>query len=82
MIRKVVRIMGYGKPKWVQDLQKRHEQMQKQNKLKTENPLLTQKDFYPPEDKRCLESGVEDIKDGDNFAEYAEYYFGIYSEES
>lgn len=43
--------------------------------------ILTEKDFYPPEDNRCLTSGVDDIRSGDNFAEYTEYYFRTYIEE-
>ena len=45
------------------------------------NPVLTEKDFYPPEDDRYLTSGVEDIRHGDNFVEYVEYYFATYVEE-
>ena len=42
---------------------------------------LTKKDFYPPFDNRILESYVEDINGGDNFADYCEYIFKIYEEE-
>ena len=43
--------------------------------------LLTENDFYPPSDDRFLESYIEDIDDGDNFAEFCEYIFEIYEEE-
>ena len=43
---------------------------------------LTEEDFYPPEDKRILKSYVEDIDDGDNFADYCEYFFELLEEEN
>lgn len=39
---------------------------------------LTEADFYPPEDPRVYASGIDDIDDGDNFAEYAEYFWETY----
>ena len=42
---------------------------------------LTEEDFYPPSDNRCLESCVEDICGGDNFADYCEYIFELLEEE-
>ena len=48
------------------------------DKLRIDKPILTDEDFYPPEDTRYLNSGVDDIEDGDNFADYAEYYFDLY----
>lgn len=42
---------------------------------------LTEKDFYPPSDDRALTSYIEDIDNGDNFADYCEYIFEIYEEE-
>ena len=42
---------------------------------------LSEKDFYPPEDKRYYRSGVNNIVGGDNFADYAEYFFDTYGEE-
>lgn len=42
---------------------------------------LTERDFYPPTDDRVLESYIEDIEGGDNFADYAEYIYKIYEEE-
>ena len=36
---------------------------------------LTEESFYPPSDDRYLESYVDDIEDGDNFADYCEYIF-------
>ena len=84
--------MSYGKPKWADDLQK---QDGKSASLYAKNgnviissvlnlisPVLFEKDFYPPKDKRCFRSGVKDIRGGDNFAEYVEYYFDTYGEDS
>lgn len=42
---------------------------------------LTEKDFYPPEDTRYYQSGVEDIDGGDNFADYAKEFFDAYEDE-
>lgn len=45
------------------------------------NDYLTEEDFYPPSDNRYLKSHVEDINDGDNFAEYCKYFFELLEEE-
>lgn len=45
------------------------------------NPVLSEKDFYPPQDNRYLQSGVDDIQGGDNFAEYTEEYYRLCEEE-
>lgn len=42
---------------------------------------LTEKDFYPPSDNRYLQSYIEDIDGGDNFADYCEYIFEVLEEE-
>lgn len=42
---------------------------------------LKEKDFYPPEDNRFWESYVEDIEDGDTFADYCQYIFDLLEEE-
>ena len=42
---------------------------------------LTERDFYPHSDDRVVESYVEDIDGGDNFADYCEYIFEMYEEE-
>jgi hypothetical protein len=42
---------------------------------------LTEASFYPPSDNRYLESYVEDIDGGDNFASYCEYIFELLEEE-
>lgn len=44
--------------------------------------MLKPEDFYPPEDKRTLHSYVYDIKDGDNFFDYARYNFRLYEQEN
>ena len=46
-----------------------------------QRPILSEKDFYPTSDDRCWKSNLDDIKGGDNFADYAEYYFRTYIEE-
>lgn len=42
---------------------------------------LTEQDFYTTSDNRYLESYVEDIDGGDNFADYCEYIFELLEEE-
>ena len=42
---------------------------------------LTEQDFYTTSDDRYLESCVEDIDGGDNFADYCEYIFELLEEE-
>ena len=42
---------------------------------------LTEESFYPPSDDRVWQSYVEDIEDGDNFADYCEYIFNLLEEE-
>ena len=46
-----------------------------------QDDILNEEDFYPPSDDRVLESYIEDIEDGINFAEYAEYIYDLYEEE-
>lgn len=54
----------------------------RQRKIKTVGDYeLTEKDFYPPEDTRVYQSGVEDIVDGDNFADYAKSFYEEYENE-
>ena len=48
---------------------------------KNNNSCLEEKDFYPPSDDRVLESYVEDIEGGDNFADYCKEIFKLYEEE-
>lgn len=43
-------------------------------------PILSEEDFYPPEDDRYFVSGVYDIEGGDNFFEYSEWYHECYAE--
>lgn len=42
---------------------------------------LTEDDFNQLSDNRVLESHVEDIDGGDNFADYCSYIFKLYEEE-
>lgn len=42
---------------------------------------LTEEDFYPPEDKRVYRSGIKDIVGGDNFGDYAEWFYDNYEDE-
>ena len=49
--------------------------------LKDNQYKLTEKDFYPPEDTRVYHSGVANIKGGDNFAEYANWFYDNYGDE-
>lgn len=43
--------------------------------------VLTEKDFYPPQDPRVYTSGVDDIAGGDNYVGYVEYFWETYEEE-
>ena len=52
-----------------------------QNNIQYDFYYLTEIDFYPPSDDRVWKSYVEDIEDGDNFADYCEYIFELYEEE-
>ena len=45
------------------------------------NACLTETDFYPPSDNRVLESNVEDIDGGDNFADYCKEFFRMLKDE-
>ena len=45
------------------------------------NYELTEEDFYPPEDKRIYKSRVKDIVDGDNFEDYAKWFYDNYEDE-
>lgn len=51
------------------------------NKGMKYNDILTEEDFYPPEDTRVLKSLVYDVYGGDNFTEYCEDIFDLYEEE-
>ena len=42
---------------------------------------LSEKDFYPPEDKRTYDSNIRDIKGGDSYDEYVKWFFETYEEE-
>lgn len=42
---------------------------------------LTEEDFYPASDDRYLESYIEDINGGDNFADYCKDFFEMLEEE-
>ena len=56
-------------------------QRKKSRKQDSDYYELSEKDFYPPEDTRYYRSGVADIEGGDNFADYAEYFFDNYGKE-
>ena len=53
----------------------------KQNYLINGEHSFTEADFYFTTDDRTWKSNVEDIKDGDNFADYCEYIFDLLEEE-
>ena len=42
--------------------------------------LFCEEDFYPPEDVRVLRSYICDIKNGDNFEDFAKYIFKLYEQ--
>ena len=43
------------------------------------NPVINEKDYYPPEDKRYWRSGVKDISGGDSFWDFFKYFFETYT---
>jgi hypothetical protein len=43
--------------------------------------ILDEQDFYPPADNRTWKSSVRDVRGGDNFADYCEYFFEMLDEE-
>lgn len=47
-----------------------------------QNNVLSQEDFAPPQypKSRQYHSNVVDIKNGDNYYDYAEYFFKMYGE--
>ena len=53
----------------------------KSKKISNITHLITEEDFYPPEDKRTWKSGVEDIDEEDNFANYAKWFYDNYGDE-
>ena len=56
--------------------------LDQQDSSQTDNDFcLSEIDFYPPSDDRVWKSYVEDIEDGDNFADYCEYIFKLLDEE-
>lgn len=48
---------------------------------KYQDYILSEEDFYPPSDDRVLVSFIEDIEDGDNYADYCRDIFRLYEEE-
>lgn len=43
--------------------------------------VLTDNDFYPPSDDREYISCVDDIEDGDNFFDYAHWFYQEYGDD-
>lgn len=48
---------------------------------KQADDYFTEESFYPPSDDRFLNSYVNDIEGGDNFADYCESFFELLEEE-
>ena len=42
---------------------------------------ISEKDFYPPEDNRLYQSGINDIRNGDNFSDYVKWFYNMYENE-
>ena len=55
--------------------------MIKNKNNKSKNYELTEKDFSTPEDTRLFHSGIEDIDNGDNFEDYASWFYENYEHE-
>lgn len=44
--------------------------------------ILSEKDFYPPEDTRYFKSGINNIPyGGDSFEEYSKWFYDNYSDD-
>lgn len=56
------------------------DKLSKQKNLKSYYEI-TEKDFYPPEDSRLYQSGIDDIEDGDNFEDYSKWFYNNYENE-
>ena len=57
------------------------ENIKNENKQITDYYELTEEDFYPPEDTRLINSGIEDVFGGDNFEDYVKWFYSNYEEE-
>lgn len=53
---------------------------EEKSKMNEYNTVLSEKDFYPPNDDRVLRSNVFDIAGGDTFEDYAKDYFNMTDE--
>ena len=53
----------------------------KTRKNKSDYYEITEKDFYPPEDKRAFHSGIRNISGGDNFADYFNWFYDMYEDD-
>lgn len=42
--------------------------------------VLSEKDFYPPEDDRCYRSNVRSVYSGDTYDRYAKEFYRYYKE--
>lgn len=57
-------------------------ELSREQKEELNRYVLSEKDFYPPQDTRCFKSGVYDIPfGGDSYYDYAEWYYGNYSDD-
>ena len=44
-------------------------------------PVLTEEDFYPPEDDRVHSFGIDDVPGGDDYDDYLVYFWKAYGHE-
>lgn len=49
--------------------------------LDEHHPILTEKDFYPPEDDRLHSFGIDDVPGGDSYDDYLKYFWRTYGNE-
>ena len=56
-------------------------EIQQQSSISTDFVELSEKDFYPPEDKRVFRSCVYNIYGGDNYYDYINDFYDKYGEE-
>ena len=68
--------MNEKKRKYIAIQKKNNKYTQKERSIE-----LTEQDFYPPSDDRIWTSNIEDIENGDNFADYCKDFFKLLDEE-
>lgn len=51
------------------------------NNKNQDSYILSEEDFYPPEDNRKYRSYISSVYGGDNFYDYFEWFYDMYEDE-